>query len=158
MKKDSISYAPWSSSNLQKAINGYNKGKMPILYLELSAKCTKCDCLYCDSPVHDDIQDELSFDANKTIIVNNKNPCGIHKHNQERNRIHPANRSQCQKGWRFPERGTQQQPGKPRESMCPDPLQSCPGCRNGKGRPRTTNAGEKKNKATKDNPIERQIE
>ncbi|MCK4902223.1 MAG: hypothetical protein KAS76_02615 [Thermoplasmatales archaeon] len=62
MNARKIVYAPWSHSNLQHTINGYKKGEMPLLYLELSGKCSKCNCLYCDSPVRGSIQDELSWD------------------------------------------------------------------------------------------------
>lgn len=68
LMKRKFVYAPWSPSNLQIAINGYTKREMPFLYLELTAKCTKCNCLYCDSPTHDVIQDELSIDEIKFII------------------------------------------------------------------------------------------
>ena len=68
MNKKNIIYLPWSSSNLQSIKEGYIKRKMPFLYLELSAKCSKCNCLYCDSPVHNELQNELSFDEIKNII------------------------------------------------------------------------------------------
>lgn len=68
MMKRKIVYAPWSPSNLHVALYRYNKREMPILYLELSAKCTKCNCLYCDSPKRGAVQNELSMDEIKFII------------------------------------------------------------------------------------------
>lgn len=65
--KRKIAYVPWSPSNLQTTIDRYTKGEMPFLYLELSGKCIKCKCLYCDSPVQD-VQNELSLDEIKFCI------------------------------------------------------------------------------------------
>ena len=68
MNKRNIVYLPWSSSNLKLITDGYIKREMPFLYLELSAICKKCNCLYCDSPKHNDFRNELSFDEIKFII------------------------------------------------------------------------------------------
>ena len=65
--KGEIVYTPWSPSNLQISIDRYTKGEMPFLYLELTGKCTKCKCLYCDSPTQD-VQDELSLNEIKFCI------------------------------------------------------------------------------------------
>jgi MoaA/NifB/PqqE/SkfB family radical SAM enzyme len=64
---EKIVYAPWTPSNLQITIDRYTKGEMPFLYLELTGKCTKCKCLYCDSPTQD-VKDELSLDEIKFCI------------------------------------------------------------------------------------------
>lgn len=43
-------YAPWAESELMLIRHHYELGKIPVLYLELSARCSQCRCLYCDSP------------------------------------------------------------------------------------------------------------
>jgi MoaA/NifB/PqqE/SkfB family radical SAM enzyme len=43
-------YAPWAERELITIRQQYEQGEIPILYLELSATCTQCRCLYCDSP------------------------------------------------------------------------------------------------------------
>jgi len=53
---------------LQLVLNGYDKRELPVMYLELSGKCTKCRCLYCDSPQRMNLENELSLDEIKSLI------------------------------------------------------------------------------------------
>jgi MoaA/NifB/PqqE/SkfB family radical SAM enzyme len=44
-----ITYYPWSEEVLNECINDYLQGKLPTIDLDLTARCTKCSCIYCDS-------------------------------------------------------------------------------------------------------------
>jgi MoaA/NifB/PqqE/SkfB family radical SAM enzyme len=42
-------YIPWSKNTLSDCLNLQSKGFLPTLDLELTAKCSECSCIYCDS-------------------------------------------------------------------------------------------------------------
>lgn len=44
-----IQYLPWSEKTLQTCINEAQKGMIPAIDLELTAKCSAASCIYCDS-------------------------------------------------------------------------------------------------------------
>lgn len=44
-----ITYLPWSQKVLSECLLLHKKGKVPTLDLELTARCTKARCIYCDS-------------------------------------------------------------------------------------------------------------
>ena len=44
-----LEYLPWSKDVLDDCITGSKQGLMPALDLELTAKCTGANCIYCDS-------------------------------------------------------------------------------------------------------------
>lgn len=44
-----ISYYPWSEDVLGECLAGHDRGELPTLDLELTAKCTYASCIYCDS-------------------------------------------------------------------------------------------------------------
>ncbi len=48
-EKPSIVYYPWSRRVLEDCINDWVEKKLPTIDLELTAKCTQCSCIYCDS-------------------------------------------------------------------------------------------------------------
>ena len=70
MKSDieRIIYKPWSSKVLSDCIDAYRKGQVPVLNLELSAKCSFCSCLYCDSKVSKAHPQELSAQETVSLI------------------------------------------------------------------------------------------
>lgn len=44
-----IEYYPWSKEVLNQCLEDSRKGKIPALDIELTAKCTRAYCIYCDS-------------------------------------------------------------------------------------------------------------
>ena len=42
-------YFPWSKQTLMDCISQQKKGNLPALDLELTAQCSGCNCIYCDS-------------------------------------------------------------------------------------------------------------
>lgn len=44
-----VEYQPWSKKNLECCIDLAGKGEIPVLDLELTAKCSAASCIYCDS-------------------------------------------------------------------------------------------------------------
>ncbi|MFA5050901.1 MAG: radical SAM protein [Patescibacteria group bacterium] len=70
MKK--LEYYPWSPKILDNALKKYAKGKIPTAYLELTAKCSYCRCLYCDSRSGMANRGELTFPEIKKLILNLK--------------------------------------------------------------------------------------
>lgn len=44
-----IQYLPWSKRTLQECIQSSQKGDIPVIDLELTAKCSAAHCIYCDS-------------------------------------------------------------------------------------------------------------
>ena len=42
-------YYPWSNEVLTETFNAYKQGQLATLDLELTAQCSKADCIYCDS-------------------------------------------------------------------------------------------------------------
>lgn len=42
-------YLPWSKKTLNECLSFQSKGLLPSLDLELTAKCSRCSCIYCDS-------------------------------------------------------------------------------------------------------------
>lgn len=44
-----ISYLPWSKKVLEECLLAQQKGQIPALDFEFSAKCTYANCIYCDS-------------------------------------------------------------------------------------------------------------
>lgn len=44
-----ISYIPWSENVMQRCLELYDKGRIPTLDLELTARCSGACCIYCDS-------------------------------------------------------------------------------------------------------------
>lgn len=70
MKK--LEYYPWSPKILDNALKEYAEGKIPTAYLELTAKCSYCQCFYCDSKVGKADPGELTFQEIKELILNLK--------------------------------------------------------------------------------------
>ncbi len=60
-------YAPWAENQLRINRHSFEEGNVPVLYLELSAKCTWCHCLYCDSPTERTSRNEM--DLKETVDV-----------------------------------------------------------------------------------------
>jgi len=48
-ENSTIIYYPWSREVLDECIKDYLEGKLPVIDLELTARCSKCSCIYCDS-------------------------------------------------------------------------------------------------------------
>ncbi len=67
-----LEYYPWSPKILDDALGKYTDGKIPTAYLELTAKCSYCQCLYCDSRVGMADPVELTFQEIKELILNLK--------------------------------------------------------------------------------------
>lgn len=44
-----ISYFPWSEEVLNECLSGHDRGELTTLDLELTAKCSHAECIYCDS-------------------------------------------------------------------------------------------------------------
>lgn len=61
-------YAPWAESELRINRQSYEEGNIPVLYLELSAKCTQCRCLYCDSPQRRVSTEEMNLEETIDIV------------------------------------------------------------------------------------------
>jgi MoaA/NifB/PqqE/SkfB family radical SAM enzyme len=61
-------YLPWAKKTLRECLKMQSNGFMPTLDLELTAKCSKCSCIYCDSKP--DVQSCIDYKeiANETII------------------------------------------------------------------------------------------
>ena len=49
MKQDKIVYQPWGEAVRNECLSAHDKGELSTLDLELTAKCTKASCIYCDS-------------------------------------------------------------------------------------------------------------
>ena len=64
-----IQYKAWTPRLLNELALDYNAGKIPTIYLELSAKCTLCSCLYCDSKVGKPHTKELTYDEIEKLIL-----------------------------------------------------------------------------------------
>lgn len=64
-----MEYFPWSPIELERSLEEYKQGKIPVAYLELTAKCSFCNCLYCDSKVGCAYAEELTLDEIKQIIL-----------------------------------------------------------------------------------------
>lgn len=69
-----IMYYPWSQEVLQECLSAHSKGKISTLDLELTAKCSKVNCIYCDSrpDVGVRMQNELNAREREKIILNAK--------------------------------------------------------------------------------------
>jgi MoaA/NifB/PqqE/SkfB family radical SAM enzyme len=64
-----IIYKPWSPKTLLECINAYRDGKIPVLNLDFSAKCSFCSCLYCDSKVGKASLGEMSAQEATSLIT-----------------------------------------------------------------------------------------
>lgn len=74
-----LEYLPWSKKVLNEMIILQKEGNIPTLDIELTAKCTGANCIYCDSKP--DVSDhgqvgEYDFSVMKKIILEAKN-CGL---------------------------------------------------------------------------------
>ena len=49
VSQEEITYYPWSGQVLNDCIKGWLQERLPTIDLELTAKCTRCSCIYCDS-------------------------------------------------------------------------------------------------------------
>jgi MoaA/NifB/PqqE/SkfB family radical SAM enzyme len=69
-----ITYYPWSVKVLEECLKAYDKGALPTLDLELTAKCTKASCIYCDSrpDVGKRHSNELNYREIERLIKNAK--------------------------------------------------------------------------------------
>lgn len=63
-----IIYYPWSETINQKCLEQYTLGRMPVLDLELSARCTHGSCIYCDSKVGKPYPNELTLSEAIDIV------------------------------------------------------------------------------------------
>jgi len=74
-------YLPWSLANLDKVLESFHVGGMPILDLELSAFCqhrVSCGgCIYCDSPTGLPHEHELSLSELTSTILSAKQNLGL---------------------------------------------------------------------------------
>ena len=66
--KDHITYYPWSETINRQCLDQYAAGRMPVLDLELSARCTHGSCIYCDSKVGKPYPNELELSETIDII------------------------------------------------------------------------------------------
>lgn len=64
-----IIYKAWSPETLLECINDYRDGKIPVLNLDFSAKCSFCSCLYCDSKVGKASLGEISAQEATALIT-----------------------------------------------------------------------------------------
>ena len=66
-----VQYLPWSVDTLQACIKATKEGMMPALDLELTAKCSRACCIYCDSMpnvcANPDIK-ELSLETTQNML------------------------------------------------------------------------------------------
>lgn len=69
-----IIYYPWSEKVLNECLASYDKGEMPTLDLELTAKCTQASCIYCDSrpDVGARHPNELNFRETEKLLKDGK--------------------------------------------------------------------------------------
>ena len=73
--KTMLEYYPWSKEVLRNCIQMSKLGKIPVLDLELSAKCTGACCLYCDSKpgvCSYAAHDELDYPTLEKMILEGK--------------------------------------------------------------------------------------
>lgn len=61
-------YRPYKKELTESCFNDYVSGKYPIMYLEMSAACSGCRCLYCDSKVGKASKEELKLDETEKLI------------------------------------------------------------------------------------------
>lgn len=62
-------FYPWSKRTLFDCISLQKKGKLPAIDLELSAKCSGCSCIYCDSKP--EVSETIEFEeTNFSSILN----------------------------------------------------------------------------------------
>lgn len=69
-----ITYYPWSERVLNECLARQEKGELPALDLELTAKCTHASCIYCDSKpeVGDKNPNELNYRETKKLLQDAK--------------------------------------------------------------------------------------
>jgi len=65
-------YEPWSFKVMGSAIEKFKNGYLPILDIELSARCDHGCCIYCDSDVGSPYPNELSFEELKSVVDSGK--------------------------------------------------------------------------------------
>lgn len=66
-----VQYFPWSEKTLHECIQASQKGKIPVIDLELTAKCSAAHCVYCDSMPEvcpNPTNDELPLEATLHIL------------------------------------------------------------------------------------------
>lgn len=69
-KRDSvITYYPWSEQVLHDCVEDYLCGELPTIDLELTAKCSQCSCIYCDSRPRVGQSDPRELTLTETIKV-----------------------------------------------------------------------------------------
>lgn len=74
-KPNVIEYKPWSEAVLKQCIEDSNKGLIPTLDLELTAKCSHAHCIYCDSKPgvsEHEVPNELNYSKLKEITLEAK--------------------------------------------------------------------------------------
>ena len=60
-------YLPWSEKTLRNCISLERNGFIPTLDIELTAKCSGCSCIYCDSKP--DVQSTINFQETETETI-----------------------------------------------------------------------------------------
>lgn len=78
MKKCStIIYKPWSPHVLAECLDDFKAGKIPVINLDLTAKCSFCSCVYCDSKVGKANPNELLTQETLSLIKELSNNHGL---------------------------------------------------------------------------------
>ena len=70
-----VQYLPWSKQTLNSCIEASNAGRIPIIDLELTAKCSAAACVYCDSMPEvcsNPKDDELALDITLDMLHQTK--------------------------------------------------------------------------------------
>jgi MoaA/NifB/PqqE/SkfB family radical SAM enzyme len=69
-----VTYYPWSQKVLNECLSGHQQGDLYSLDLDLSAICTKANCIYCDSKpeVGEKDPNEITFGQIKELILDAK--------------------------------------------------------------------------------------
>ncbi len=63
-----LSYRPWAQTVMDECIERYLSGDLPILDLQLSAKCSHNSCIYCDSEVGSAMPGEIGLHEIKRAL------------------------------------------------------------------------------------------
>lgn len=71
-QKGIVMYEPWSSTIMDHVLDDFSKGRLPVLGIELSARCDHNLCLYCDSLVGKPNRSELSLSELKKVVGSGK--------------------------------------------------------------------------------------
>lgn len=62
-----IQYYPWSDEVLKECLTAHDKGELATLDLELTAKCSKASCIYCDSKPDVGVRHPNELNSRETV-------------------------------------------------------------------------------------------